>query len=661
MSAEIQLGWNNSQLAAGARRAGDIVDAESGRMRKALSGIGSGLGAGLGLGVFNTASSVISGTASSLYEATLTADSLQGGMESLTGSVEAANQRLDELRQLAKDPGLGFEQVTQGDISLRSVGLSAQLSTRAMREFGNALTVVGKGKADLDGVLLAITQIVSKGAVSAEEINQIAERVPQIRKVMQEAFGTADTEAIQKMGIPVERFIELVVSGFERTVPRAVVRMQGRIDNFSDAATARLADVGLGIAEGLLGPLEKSADALERSSNASRAFGSSIGTLTAGALDFGRMVSGVLLGAIDGYGQAGQALAFSALDFIGFQRVASATAEDTVRLKDAELAAARVAADLARHQRELEDSTKRLADARAESTRRANEQAEAEAKLTAKVIESTNAARDRFLDERGKTSDLYLSDAQKLEKVKLRIARIDRELSATIGQQGGEEISYKLMAAREEAMQEVLRLGQAINAENNRTATTDAKTLNATAARVTASEEALRLFDLELAIAEAAARGQDTKVAKLEREREIIEQTARLMEELGLGYDEASRKAERLVNAEARAQGRDVGTDGAARSSIQGYSQEQGVREDARRRAQDRVDQSRAAYDDSIRRNFGTFSEMDGAQAQKFGSLFGNAPAEQTSPKADNQLGGLMDELNDWKSSTIEIFEAALK
>lgn len=661
MSAEVILGWNNAQLAAGARRAGDIVDAQSSRMRKALGGISDGIGAGVGFGIFQTATSIIGRTSGALFDATLTADSLQGGMEALTGSVETANQRLDEMRQLAKDPGLGFEQVTRGDIALQSVGLSAELSTRAMKEFGNALAVVGRGKADLDGVLLAITQIVSKGKVSAEEINQIAERVPQIRKVMQEAFGTADTEAIQKMGIPVERFIELVVSAFERTVPRALVRMQGKIDNFTDAATARLADVGTGIAESLLGPLDQATEKLENTSEESKAFGASLGALTAATINTGKAFGSVFVFALDGFGSLAQKITMAGLDMAGFERVTKTSATEMVRMKDAELAAARVAADLARHQRELETATKRLADSRAEATKRANEQAAAEAKLTLEVIKSTNAARDKFLTERGKTEDSYLSDQEKLEKVKERIAKIDGQMNATIGQRGGEEITYKLMAAREEAMQELLRLSQAINAENARSVTTDTKSLNAAAQKVADQEQALRLFEIELAIAEAASRGQDRKVEKLERERDIIEQTARLMSELGFGYDEAARKAEQLVNAEAKAAGRESGEVTGGRSRIQGYSQDQGNAGDARTRAQNRVDESRANSESAVRRSFGTFSEVDAAQKQKFGSLFGNAPAEQGAPKNDSGMSGITDRLDEWAKTTTELFESALK
>src|SRR5690606_26404524 len=104
----------------------------------------------------------------------------------------------------------------QGSVNLQAAGFSADLARRSLMAFGNALATVGKGKADLDGVGLALSQIASKGKISAEEINQLSERVPQIRVAMKAAFGTSDTEQLQKMGIDATQFVEGVVAQLEK-------------------------------------------------------------------------------------------------------------------------------------------------------------------------------------------------------------------------------------------------------------------------------------------------------------------------------------------------------------------------------------------------------------------------------------------------------------
>lgn len=245
MSAQVELGWNNAELIAGAKRAEGIVRSSAAQMQGAFKGLSSlniGRVAGIGLAGYSFGQ-----LASSIATATVEADSNKQAMLAVEGSLEGVNKRLAEMRDLARSPGLGFNQVVQADVKLRSVGLSASTSSRAIREVGNALALVGKGKEDLDGVLLAFTQIISKGKVSAEEINQIAERVPQIRKILQDAFGTADTEAIQKLGISVDEFVNGTLDGFSK-LQRAQGGLQTAWDNLTDSVTQAGAALGEAIA-----------------------------------------------------------------------------------------------------------------------------------------------------------------------------------------------------------------------------------------------------------------------------------------------------------------------------------------------------------------------------------------------------------------------------
>jgi len=170
-------------------------------------------------------------------------DSMKRGLAAVEGSAEGATAALAKLRETAKLPGLGLEEAIQGYINLRAVKLNADLAERSLTSFGNALATAGKGRAELDGVVLALTQIVSKGKVSAEEINQIAERVPQIREAMKGAFGTADTEVLQKKGLSPEKFIEGVVAQLEK-LPKIVGGPMNDFENALDAGRAALVALG---------------------------------------------------------------------------------------------------------------------------------------------------------------------------------------------------------------------------------------------------------------------------------------------------------------------------------------------------------------------------------------------------------------------------------
>jgi len=154
--------------------------------------------------------------------------------------------QLGRLQEIAKLPGLGLPEVRAGVLQLEAAGLNAQTAERALMAFGNALALVGKGKSELDGVILALGQIASKGQISAEEINQIAERVPQIRQVLMSAFGTASTEAIQKMGITADQAIKRIISGLEQ-LPKATNSALTTFENLQDALTAAFLPIGRGI------------------------------------------------------------------------------------------------------------------------------------------------------------------------------------------------------------------------------------------------------------------------------------------------------------------------------------------------------------------------------------------------------------------------------
>lgn len=222
---------------------------------------------------------------------------LEKGFAATYNGSEQLGEALVKVRELAKLPGLGLEEALQGATNLQAAGFSADLARRALGAFGNALATVGKGKADLDGVGLALGQIASKGKISAEEINQLAERVPQIRKAMQAAFGTADTEVLQKMGISATAFVEGVTAELEK-LPKVTGGINNAFENLADAGTISLSKLGgaLNRAFDIEGNLAKladlvmgAADAFERLDPSTQkvVFGLAAAAAAAGPLVFG--------------------------------------------------------------------------------------------------------------------------------------------------------------------------------------------------------------------------------------------------------------------------------------------------------------------------------------------------------------------------------------
>ena len=199
----------------------------------------SGVGSAMTLGI--TAPAAALGAA--VVKTAADMEALKAGLGAVTKEGGALENQLARLKEVAKLPGLGLKEAIQGSTSLQAAGFSAQLAERSLKAFGNALATVGKGKAELDGVTLALSQIASKGKISAEEINQLAERVPQIRVAMKDAFGTADTEVLQKAGIGAEEFVTKVVAQLEK-LKQVTGGTKNSFENLSDAVTQAAERVG---------------------------------------------------------------------------------------------------------------------------------------------------------------------------------------------------------------------------------------------------------------------------------------------------------------------------------------------------------------------------------------------------------------------------------
>jgi tape measure domain-containing protein len=164
-------------------------------------------------------------------------------LTSTMGNAEAAAAELAKLKTVAKDPGINFEQAIKGSVRLQAVKLDAETARKAIQNFGNAISLAGGTSEDLDGVTLALTQIISKGKVSAEEINQLAERVPQIREAMKSAFGTADTEALQKRGLDATQFVKVVTEEMGK-LPKATGGISNAFENAGMVIKDVLATIG---------------------------------------------------------------------------------------------------------------------------------------------------------------------------------------------------------------------------------------------------------------------------------------------------------------------------------------------------------------------------------------------------------------------------------
>jgi tape measure domain-containing protein len=191
-------------------------------------------------------------------------DALRRGLIAVGGSAEEADRQLKRLVETAKLPGLGLKEAVQAAIQLQAVGFAFKDAVRIIEAFGNALATVGRGREDLNEVIRQLGQLESRGKVTADNLKPILERVPQAARIIKEAFGTIDTEVLQKMGIRSREFINTLVSELEK-LPKVTSGIKNELENMRDAierALARAGDALVPFTEKLLNVATTAIDAL---------------------------------------------------------------------------------------------------------------------------------------------------------------------------------------------------------------------------------------------------------------------------------------------------------------------------------------------------------------------------------------------------------------
>ena len=169
------------------------------------------------------------------------------GLDAVAGAAAATSERLKLLQEIARAPGIGFEQAVQGDIRLRAVGIAAGQSAAVLKEFANAIALTGGGAAKLDEVTVQLAQLSAKGKVLAQDLRPIIEAAPAVATALQKLYGTVDSETIskslEKQGKSSKDFITTVTDELSK-LPRVTGGIGNSLDNFAQGATQSLAKLG---------------------------------------------------------------------------------------------------------------------------------------------------------------------------------------------------------------------------------------------------------------------------------------------------------------------------------------------------------------------------------------------------------------------------------
>lgn len=135
---------------------------------------------------------------SAIQQAQVDIDKLRNTITYGLGSYNVA-QEVEYLRATTNKLGLEFVSTSQlyGRLAAaaRGTALEGQGVKTVFEAVGKASTVMGLSAADVQGVMLALTQIMSKGTVQSEEIRgQLGERLPGAFQIASRAMGVTTAE-----------------------------------------------------------------------------------------------------------------------------------------------------------------------------------------------------------------------------------------------------------------------------------------------------------------------------------------------------------------------------------------------------------------------------------------------------------------------------------
>ena len=154
-------------------------------------------------------------------------DKLQIALRGILGSQDAYTRALAAADSATRDLNIPQEiairSMTQLSAAVTGAGGTVTDSAFAFRAVSEAVKATGGNAEQADGALLALTQVFSKGKVSAEELNQIAERLPGTFVLFAKAAGMTGPQlqkALQQGQVGLNdlmKFLQLISTEYGQT------------------------------------------------------------------------------------------------------------------------------------------------------------------------------------------------------------------------------------------------------------------------------------------------------------------------------------------------------------------------------------------------------------------------------------------------------------
>ena len=170
---------------------------------------------------------------------------------SFLGDATKAQQFIEELQQFAARTPFTFSGLQKASQQLLAFGFEAKAIIPTMTAIGGAVARVGGGEDAINRVTRALTQMLSSGRLSAEEMNQLADAGIQAWPMLAEKMGKsiADVRKMAEKGQisgaqAVQTLLEGMSVGAEQFLKDQAATMAGLMSNAKDSIEISLAIIG---------------------------------------------------------------------------------------------------------------------------------------------------------------------------------------------------------------------------------------------------------------------------------------------------------------------------------------------------------------------------------------------------------------------------------
>jgi tape measure domain-containing protein len=165
----------------------------------------------------------------------------------LLGSTAKAQDHLAKLQAFGEATPFEFPDLIKASQRMQAMGFDAQNIIPTLKNVGDAVSAVGGGKEELDGVVMALGQMQTKGKVSAEEMNQLAERGIPAWDLLAKAIGKTKEETIKlseqgRLSGPraVQGITAMMGERFGGQMDKMSATLEGQESNFNDVLNRQL-------------------------------------------------------------------------------------------------------------------------------------------------------------------------------------------------------------------------------------------------------------------------------------------------------------------------------------------------------------------------------------------------------------------------------------